>query len=167
MIDEKGYFSNNTTYFIVSGDWYLVGVLNSKYALEYMKGTSSVLGDENKGGRLRFFGQFLETLPIPNAPQAERKAVAKLAEQAQSLHTQRRKRVEKFLRDIGIEPAESTSRNPLEKPWSLTVEEFTRQMGRDSLAVFKSVREETLSVTEEIVKVEGEIDERVKSLYGV
>ena len=36
-------------------------------------------------------------------------------------------RVEKFLREIGIEPAESTSRNPLEKPWSLSEEEFSRK----------------------------------------
>jgi hypothetical protein len=33
--------------------------------------------------------------------------------------------------------------------------------------IYKSAREETTSVTEEIGKVESEIDERVKSLYGV
>jgi hypothetical protein len=32
---------------------------------------------------------------------------------------------------------------------------------------YKSAREETMSATEDIVKVEKEIDERVKSLYGV
>ena len=110
----------------------------------------------------------METLPIPDAPQNERKAVAKLAEQAQKLHTQRRKRVEKFLREIGIEPAESTSRNPLEKVWSLTAEEFTRRVGRSELIpTYKSAQEATISVTEEIVRVEKEIDERVKGLYGV
>jgi len=31
----------------------------------------------------------------------------------------------------------------------------------------RKAREETLSLTEEAVKVENEIDERVKSLYGV
>lgn len=167
VIDEKGYFSNNTTYFIPSNNWYLIGVLNSKYSFEYMKGTSSVLGDENKGGRLRFFGQFLETLPIPDAPQSERKAIAKLAEEAQFLHTQRRKRVEKFLHAIGVDPAESTSRNPLEQPWSLTAEQFTRRVGLDMMKAFKSAQEETMSVTEEIVRVEKEIDERVKALYGI
>lgn len=35
------------------------------------------------------------------------------------------------------------------------------------VAARKSAREETLSVTEEAVRVEREIDERVKSLYGV
>lgn len=77
------------------------------------------------------------------------------------------KRVEKFLREIGVEPAESTSRNPLEQVWSLGEEEFVRRAGRDGLKAYKSAREETMSATEEIVRVEGEIDERVKSLYGL
>jgi len=105
---------------------------------------------------------------------ADFKSKKLLAKQAQSLHTQRRKRVEQFLREIGIEPAESTSRNPLEQPWSLTVEEFTRRVGRaktsevsETSEVWKDAHEETLSVTEEIVRVESEIDELVKSLYGI
>ncbi len=77
------------------------------------------------------------------------------------------KRVEKFLREIGIELAESTSRSPLEQVWSLTAEEFTRRVGVDGLKAYQSAREETMSVTEEIVRVEGEIDEKVKALYGL
>lgn len=77
------------------------------------------------------------------------------------------KRVEKFLREIGVEPAQSTSRNPLESPWALGEEEFLRRVGRDGLKAFKSAREETVSVTEEAGRVESEIDERVKALYGV
>ena len=77
------------------------------------------------------------------------------------------KRVNKFLREIGIEPAESPSRNPLEQVWSLTAEEFTRRVGVDGLKAYKSAREETMSATEEIGRVESAIDERVKGLYGV
>lgn len=77
------------------------------------------------------------------------------------------KRVEKFLREIGLEPAQSTSRNPLESPWALGEDDFVRRVGRDGLKAYKSAREETLSVTEEAVRVEREIDERVKSLYGL
>jgi hypothetical protein len=91
--------------------------------------------------------------------------VAKLAKQAQSLHTQRRKRVEKFLREIGVEPAQSTSRNPLESPWALGEEEFSRRS--KLISTYRNAREETLSLTEAAVKVEKEIDERVKSLYGL
>ena len=59
------------------------------------------------------------------------------------------------------------SRNPLEQPWSLSEEEFTRRTRGQSMKVFKSAQEETMSVTEAIVKVEKEIDERVKNLYGL
>ncbi len=79
----------------------------------------------------------------------------------------RRKRVEKFLREIGVELAESTSHNPLEQVWSLGEGEFIRRVGRDELKVYKSAREETMSATEEIVKVEFEVDERVRVLYGL
>ncbi len=80
---------------------------------------------------------------------------------------QHNKRGEKFLCEIGIDPAESTSRNPLESPWVLPKEEFVRRVGQESLKAYNSTREETISLTEEIVRVEREIDERVKSLYGL
>ena len=84
------------------------------------------------------------------------------------------KRAEKFLREIGLEPAQSTSRNPLESPWALGEEEFKRRIKTSEVLetsevwkAYQSAREETLSLTEETVRVEKEIDERVKSLYGV
>ncbi len=170
-LDENGYFSNNTSYFIGLSDWFLLGILNTQVAFEYMKATASVLGDENKGGRARFFGQFIENLPIPEAPPAEREAIAALAQQAQHLHMQRRARVEQFLRAIGIDPARSSSRNPLEQPWALGEEEFLRRTKTlkvsETFRVYKEAREETLSLTEEALKVEREIDERVKGLYGL
>jgi hypothetical protein len=71
-------------------------------------------------------------------------------------------------------PVQSTSRNPLEAPWSLSAEEFARRMGGGQASdflkkseVYKAAWEETMSVTEEILRVENEIDERVKSLYGL
>lgn len=80
------------------------------------------------------------------------------------------KRVEKFLREIGLEPAQSTSRNPLESPWELEESEFVKRAkkyGTPNVRLFQPAREETMSLTEEAVRVEGEIDERVKRLYGV
>ena len=167
VLDEKGYFTDYTVFNLPISDYYILGVLNSSQVWEYLKLVCSVLGDEEQGGRLRFYKQFMEKLPIPNASPVDRNTIAKLAEEAQKLHTQRRVRVEKFLREIGIEPAQSTSRNPLEKPWSLTAEEFTRRVGQDGMKAYKSAHEETMFVTDDIVKVESEIDERVKALYGL
>lgn len=53
------------------------------------------------------------------------------------------------------------------KPLGSVTGESTRRVGMDGIKVFKSAQEETMSVTEEIVRVEKEVDERVKSLYGL
>ncbi len=44
---------------------------------------------------------------------------------------------------------------------------MSKHAGRDSLEAYQSAREETMALTEDAVKVEKEIDERVKSLYKV
>ncbi|MBI3920781.1 MAG: hypothetical protein HY318_05125 [Armatimonadetes bacterium] len=72
--------------------------------------------------------------------------------------------------DLGTSPAESSSRNPLEQPWSLTPEEFTKRThkhGTPDPRLFTTARDETAALTEGIAEVEREIGERVAGLYGV
>jgi hypothetical protein len=163
FLDEKGYFTNQKCYFFPLNDFFVLGLLNSSCVWQIIKENSPIL----QGGYSEPRRDFMLNLPIPDAPQAERQAVAHLAEQAQDLHTQRRARVEQFLREIGIDPAQSTSRNPLEQPWALSSEEFARRMGRDRISVFHATQAQTVALTEEIEKVESAIDERVMSLYGL
>jgi hypothetical protein len=166
-MDRKGFYGLNTTYSIALEDWYLLAVLNSSVSNEYLRGTCAALGDEEEGGRLRFFGQYLETLPIPDAPSSERERVAGLAQQTQTLHTLRRQRVEEFLSKCGTSPARSSSRNLLEQPWAINAQEFTRRAPRVDPEVFRRAHEETAELTERILKIEREIDERVAALYGL
>lgn len=169
-MDSVGFYGTNTTYFVSGSDWYLLGALNSGAAFSHLKGSCAILGDEDKKGRLRLFGQTLESLPIPNAGPNDREAVARLAQRAQELHTQRRKRVEEFLRDIGTSPAESSSKNRLEEPWNTdkcTDDYFSKKAKGYPLKLLSDVRDETIAMTDEILKVEAEIDERVKGLYGL
>jgi hypothetical protein len=168
VIDDSKFFVEATAFTIPAEDYYLLGILNSSPVFEYIRNFASVLGDEGKGGRVRFKTLYMEKLPIPDARQSERQAVANLARQAQSLHAQRRARVEQFLRQIGLDPAQSSSRNPLESPWTLTEEEFSRRVRSTGLIpCYQSAREETAALSAQIVRVEVEIDERVKALYGV
>jgi hypothetical protein len=78
--DTTGAYVNNTLYFIPTDDLYLLGILNSSIIWEYCKERLTVLGDANKGGRLRFFRQFVEKIPIPNASTTEREAISKLVQ---------------------------------------------------------------------------------------
>jgi len=65
------------------------------------------------------------------------------------------------------EPSQSTSRNPLESPWQLSREDFTRRCKAELIPRYAAAREETSAFTEAIVQVEAEIDERVRTLYGL
>jgi hypothetical protein len=75
--------------------------------------------------------------------------------------------VEKFPREVGLEPAQSASRNPLEQPWSLPPEEFARRAPRPDLKKFTPARDETAALTAQIQKIEQEIDQRMAALYGL
>ncbi|MEX2173923.1 MAG: DNA methyltransferase [Pirellulaceae bacterium] len=167
VLDKTAAYPNNKAFFLPTADYFLLGVLNSASVFAFLKAVCSILGDEDEGGRLEFRAQYLEQVPIPEANSDNSGAVAKLAKGAQKLHGQRRKHVEAFLRACGIEPAESSSRNPLEQPWSLESADFTRRVKRGSLAVHSAARDETAALTAEIDRIEAEIDARVAALYGL
>ncbi len=174
VLEKDGRYLNNKCFFLPSTDWFLLAVLNSASVFAYLKEVCALLGDKDAGGRLEFRAQYLETLPIPAAPDEERAAVGGLAERAQALHGQRRARVERFLRDLGVDPAASTSRNPLEQPWSLPPAEFAKRtkplqrVARERpQLLYETVRGETAALTEQIARLEAEIDTRVATLYGL
>jgi hypothetical protein len=166
-LDHTGLLLLNTCYLIPTKDPYLCAVLNSAAAWEYIKQVASILGDEQTGGRIRVIRQYSEALPIPAAPAGERAAVACLAQRAQELHSRRRARVEAFLQAVGLSPAQSSSRNPLEEPWSMSPDDFARRCRGVDSRVFTAARDETAALTAEIARVEAEIDQRVAALYGV
>jgi len=70
-IDTMGKYPINTIYFIPKEDYYLLSILNSTLIFFYMKLSASVLGDADNRGRLRFFGQYMEQLPIPNLEESK------------------------------------------------------------------------------------------------
>jgi hypothetical protein len=161
--DGRKYYPLKTVYFLPSGDWYLLGLLNSGPMAVYMVETLTRL----RGGYSEFYAALVENLPIPDGPPPERAAVGKLAQEVHGLHAQRWERVQRFLRGIGMKPAESSGRNPLEEPWKMTGEHFARRVGGLSQRVFAQARDETAALTERTLKIEREIDERVAALYGV
>lgn len=61
IYEDKGYYINQTCYFIPRDDVYLCAVLNSKLIYFYMKQIASNLGD----GAFWWIKQYIEKLPIP------------------------------------------------------------------------------------------------------
>jgi hypothetical protein len=167
-MDEKGLIINNKAFFLPSADWFLLGVLNSKPVWSWITQTLSPL----RGGYWEFRAQYLEELPIPRASASDREDVGKLAKQAQTLHGQRRALCENFIRALGVDPADSGSRNPLEQPWSLAADDYAKRArkvtGRaPDMKLYEAARDETAALTEQIAKLEAEIDTRVAALYGL
>ena len=62
--DESGLFLPNTAYLIPTSDLYLLALLNSHLTFYYLKHICMVLGDADRGGRLRFIYQYMQDLPI-------------------------------------------------------------------------------------------------------
>lgn len=58
--DDKGYYINQTCYFIPTDDKYLCALLNSMLIYFYMQQIASSLGE----GAFRWIKQFVEKLPI-------------------------------------------------------------------------------------------------------
>lgn len=64
LYDKEGFYLGNTAYFIPTDDLYLLGILNSKLIFNYYKRIAAVIGDPDKGGRLRWFTQDVVKIPI-------------------------------------------------------------------------------------------------------
>ena len=79
-MDQSSNYLANTAYFIPSGDWFLLGLLNSKILWFYWEGISTTI----RGGFIRLIQQNLERTPIPDATDAQKAAIADLAQRCQS-----------------------------------------------------------------------------------
>ncbi len=170
VLDDTGCLGLNTTYLIAGADWYLLGVLNSAAVQDHLRESCSVLGDAHHGGRLRFFSVHLNRVPVPEAGERDRRDVADLAQQAQALCGQRRRQIEAWFAVAGGATAQSHSRNALEEPWRLTLDECVHLARRQRLngapAQLARLRDETAALTASAEAVSGELDQRVAALYG-
>jgi len=166
-MDTTGLYVNAPAYFIPSDDLFLLAVLNAKVTFDLLCNICSVLGDQDEGGRAVLRPIYYSKLPIPDAPTQERKCISHLAHQTQTLHAQRRLRTEQFLFSIGLDSTQTKSRNPLETPWAIDEAEFGKRAKRKPVALFRAARDETAALTEQIAKLETEIDARVAALYGL
>jgi hypothetical protein len=77
-LDRKKTYPIKTVFSIDSDDLYLLGVLNSQPAWKFLKKVCTVLGDEEKGGRLLMSSIFVEQFPIPTPAPSDRAAIEAL-----------------------------------------------------------------------------------------
>lgn len=83
--DNKGYLFETTGFFIKQADQFLCGLLNSKVVWFFLRNMCPQI----RGGFSRLKTIYMETVPIPDATDEQKKEVAELAESCQTLAEQR------------------------------------------------------------------------------
>jgi len=73
--DTSGALCANTLYFIPTNDLSLLGILHSKLFDWYARYKFQPFGDPLEDGRLRFFSQYMEQVPIPSATAAQKSPI--------------------------------------------------------------------------------------------
>lgn len=79
----------NTGYVIPGGDYYLLGILSSWATWFFISKTAQPLRLREGRWQYRLIAQFMENVPIPDAPEAERTAIADLSKRCCDLGTKR------------------------------------------------------------------------------
>ncbi|MFP6032056.1 class I SAM-dependent DNA methyltransferase [Helicobacter pylori] len=81
IYDNKGFYTNQTCYFIARDDKYLFAILNSKVMYFFMRQMASNLGE----GAFRWIKQFIERLPIPQITEKNQKLADKITDGAKQI----------------------------------------------------------------------------------
>ncbi len=81
IYDNKGFYTNQTCYFIARDDKYLFAILNSKVIYFFMRQMASNLGE----GAFRWIKQFIERLPIPKITPQNQKLADKITDGAKAI----------------------------------------------------------------------------------
>ncbi|NHB55028.1 class I SAM-dependent DNA methyltransferase [Helicobacter pylori] len=81
IYDDKGFYTNQTCYFIARDDKYLFAILNSKVIYFFMRQMASNLGE----GAFRWIKQFIERLPIPKITPQNQELADKITDGAKQI----------------------------------------------------------------------------------
>jgi len=88
-MDTQNRYLGNTGYIIPGGDYYLLGILSSWATWFFISKTAQPLRLRGDRWQYRLIAQFMEEVPIPDAPEPYREAIANLARTCSSLGQER------------------------------------------------------------------------------
>lgn len=172
-LDQEGCYLNNTSYFLPSGDLYLLSLLNSSlmwwFNHRYLP--------HGKDEALRAFTFLIESLPIPKSPPANRAKIeactSRLIELAKSFAQKRAS----FLQWVAHETGITKVPTALESPWQLRQEEFLVVLKKAGLRhpspatlqhlvlTFENESARLRANRAEAFRLERELDELILNIY--
>ena len=193
IYDLDGTYFANTTYFIPTSDKWLAGILNSKLVFYFYKHNSTVIGNADKGGRLRWFTQDVKKIPIPEVNIEKKLRLEKLVEEIIDLNKNHLNEVVKFQLLLKQHFSILKISKKLQIWHELDFKEFLKELqkairilnkglatkglqplGKLSLSeeaewmnYFNEQKEKAQIIKSEIEKTDKEIDQMVYELYGL
>lgn len=123
-IDKMWQFLNNTTYFIDSGELWLLAVLNSPQMWSFLWRNAQHGKDE----ALRMFGQFMVTIPIPEAPPGTQTQAEEQVEEAIQITTKNQESSRDLLEWLRHEHGIDTPGRALEDFAALSTDAFVNEV---------------------------------------
>lgn len=179
-------YLGNTGYFIPGEDYYLLGILSSWATWFFISKTSQPLRLRGDRWQYRLFTQSMEHVPIPDAPEAERRAIADLAQTCGTLAQERYRAqiaVQRRLRQSFGNGTDLPLNQKAEAWWEHThiaLGDALKQSFKLSTNPMKSPRTadewepyldekraENIRLTSALANAEGEINDRVYRLFGL
>jgi type I restriction-modification system DNA methylase subunit len=180
LLDDKGHFFANTSYFIQSADAILLGLLNSSTIWFYLRGVCDAL----RGGewRLRLFSINIETIPIPKATKEQKSVIGDLAARCQKAAEERyeiQSRVRSRLADLAPKSWDGKLGTTLSDWWKLDFKDFQKAVKKTfkhDIPVFErdqwethltAERKKVEALTHQIAALERDINTHVYALFSL
>ena len=178
IYDLDGTHFNNTTYFIPTSDKWLTGILNSKLVFYFYKHNSTVIGNADKGGRLRWFTQDVKKIPIPSVDEEIKSKLEYLIDQIIDLNKNHLNKIVKFQQLLEQHFSIQKFSQKLQNWPDLEFKDFLKEMQKAKIKLtlseeaewmhyFNEQKQKAQTLKSEIVKTDREIDRMVYELYGL
>jgi len=173
-LDESGYYTDMTGFFIPSNSKYLLALLNSRLMFFYFSSISSSI----RGGYYRFKRQYVEKLPIKNIDDELENTFNQKVDSINKLIGSKDDIIKKFTNYVNISYQPLKISNKLYEFYKWEFNDLIKELKKQKVVLNEKVKYELMSLfTDEKEKIkdleksisviETEIDHLVYQLYGL
>ena len=177
-LDRTGAYCNDKAFIIPVDDTFLLALLNSKLIWFYLKSVCSVLGDEEKGGRLELRGIYLRDVPIARPTLAQRTELATLADRmltlSEQLQTLTNDVADMMQTNLNIPKRTDKLQHWPDLEWPALLAELQKQKVGVSLPkqmewkpFYEEQRAKAATIQTQRTTTDRQIDQLVYALYGL